>query len=456
MTQGIPDKLKAFPWVYPMLGFLLLILAAGVFLISTRWEGRAPSLSLEPNLSLLGRTNTFQITASDEGTGLKSLRAEIRQGKRTVELLHESYPEVRRRVSKTLHIDPRALHLQEGPGLLRLEARDRSWRGEGNIASLERPIRIDITPPSLRILFRPPPPAQGEARLLIYSSSEEIPRHGILVGDLRFPGRSIPKKRLAAFFAVPLRIPSATPVVLQGEDEAGNRSRVTLATTIHRRNRRRTHLWMDPPFLLRVVREFQEQDPSLPDDPLEAFLKINRDLREKTHRRVWELCRNSEPRKLWSGPFLRPKGVRETSTFGEDRVFVFQGKGVDQQDHMGVDLASIVNAPVRASNRGRVVFAGEMGIYGQTVLLDHGLGVFSMYGHMSRIDVETGQMVDRGTLLGRTGSTGLATGDHLHFSILISGVFVDPQPWWNPTWTDLLERSLKGENPPPKAQGSSH
>lgn len=443
MTQGIIDKLKAVPWVYLLGGGLLAVLAGGGFyLISTRWEGEAPRLALEPDPSLLGRASTLQITASDEGTGLKSLRVDIRQGGRVVELLHESYAKARRRVSQTLRIDPKALHLQEGTGLLHLEARDRSWRGGGNIAYLERRIRIDITPPSLRVLFRPSPPAQGEARLLVYTSSEEIPRHGVLVGDLRFPGGSIAGGRFAAFFAVPLRVPSSTAVVLRAEDKAGNRSQLTLASTIHRRNRRRTHLWMDLPFLLRIVREFRAQNPSLPDEPLEAFLKINRELREETHRRLWKLCQDSQPRKLWSGPFLRPKGVRETSTFGEDRVFVFQGRGVDQQDHMGVDLASTVNAPVRASNRGLVVFAGEMGIYGRTVLVDHGLGVFSMYGHLSRVHVEPGQTVDRGTLLGLTGSTGLATGDHLHFSILIWGVFVDPRPWWSSRWTGLLERSL--------------
>jgi murein DD-endopeptidase MepM/ murein hydrolase activator NlpD len=120
--------------------------------------------------------------------------------------------------------------------------------------------------------------------------------------------------------------------------------------------------------------------------------------------------------------------------FGDRRTYLYQGKAVDQQTHLGEDLASLVNSPVYAGNRGAVVLAEPLGIYGQTVILDHGLGVFSSYSHLSQIDVKVGDKVDKGAVLGRTGTTGLAVGDHLHFAINLQGEFVDPLEWWDPHW----------------------
>jgi murein DD-endopeptidase MepM/ murein hydrolase activator NlpD len=114
---------------------------------------------------------------------------------------------------------------------------------------------------------------------------------------------------------------------------------------------------------------------------------------------------------------------------------------VDQQIHMGEDLASLMNSPVYAGNNGAVVYAEPLGIYGHTVILDHGLGVFSSYSHMSKIDVKVGEKLQKGAVLGQTGTTGLAAGDHLHFAINLQGEFVDPLEWWDPHWLrDQVER----------------
>jgi murein DD-endopeptidase MepM/ murein hydrolase activator NlpD len=117
---------------------------------------------------------------------------------------------------------------------------------------------------------------------------------------------------------------------------------------------------------------------------------------------------------------------------------------VDEQVHLGEDLASLVNSPVPAGNHGVVVLAEPLGIYGKTVILDHGLGLFSMYSHLSRIDVKAGDRVEKGKPLGLTGTTGLAGGDHLHFSILIHGEFVNPVEWWDPRW---LKTQVQGQWP---------
>ncbi|MCK5419040.1 MAG: M23 family metallopeptidase, partial [Desulfobacterales bacterium] len=110
------------------------------------------------------------------------------------------------------------------------------------------------------------------------------------------------------------------------------------------------------------------------------------------------------------------------------------GKIIDRQVHLGIDLASVKHAPVPAANSGVVIFSGPLGIYGKTILIDHGFGLFSMYAHLNRSDVGKGQQVSKGDTLGRTGSTGLAGGDHLHFSMLVHNTFVNPVEWWDAAW----------------------
>jgi murein DD-endopeptidase MepM/ murein hydrolase activator NlpD len=107
---------------------------------------------------------------------------------------------------------------------------------------------------------------------------------------------------------------------------------------------------------------------------------------------------------------------------------------VDHQVHLGIDLASTAHSPIPAANGGRVAFAQELGIYGKTIVIDHGLGLFSLYGHLSRMGVAKDQMVSKGEIIGSTGSTGLAGGDHLHFSMLVHDTFVNPVEWWDPAW----------------------
>jgi murein DD-endopeptidase MepM/ murein hydrolase activator NlpD len=132
------------------------------------------------------------------------------------------------------------------------------------------------------------------------------------------------------------------------------------------------------------------------------------------------------------------------SAFADRRTYVYKGKEVDQQTHLGFDLASFTGMKILAANRGKVVFADEMGIYGNCVILDHGMGVQSLYGHLSSIGVKAGEMVEKEQEMGRSGMTGLAGGDHLHFTMLVNGHMVNPVEWWDAHWIqDRILRKLK-------------
>ena len=116
------------------------------------------------------------------------------------------------------------------------------------------------------------------------------------------------------------------------------------------------------------------------------------------------------------------------------RNYIYQGKKIDQQVHLGYDLAVTQHVGVEASNDGKVVYAAPLGIYGNCIVVDHGYGLQTIYGHLSQIDVHEGDMVKQGQVMGKSGMTGMAGGDHIHFAMQLDGVQIDPKEWWDRHW----------------------
>lgn len=135
---------------------------------------------------------------------------------------------------------------------------------------------------------------------------------------------------------------------------------------------------------------------------------------------------NVTPRKLWNGPFIMPAAGPISTQFGTGRSY---NGGPVSNHHSGTDIAAPEGAPIVAAAPGNVVFAGLLATRGNTVIIDHGLGVFTSYSHMSRIDAQPGQAVAVGAQLGLVGMTGLATGPHLHWELVVGGQNVDPTYW---------------------------
>jgi murein DD-endopeptidase MepM/ murein hydrolase activator NlpD len=186
-------------------------------------------------------------------------------------------------------------------------------------------------------------------------------------------------------------------------------------------------------FLQLKVPELLPQHP--PSQPLiDAFLVINRDLRRQAEEEKRKIAAKTADKPLWNGPFLQPRNTKVFSNFAETRTYIYGGREIDTQVHFGYDLASTKQAPVPAANTGVVVFTGSLTIYGNTMVVDHGWGLMTLYGHLSSIAVKVGDSVDKGQEMGRSGATGLAVGDHLHYEVLVNGVSVTPLEWWDAKW----------------------
>ena len=144
---------------------------------------------------------------------------------------------------------------------------------------------------------------------------------------------------------------------------------------------------------------------------------------------------------------IRDRAASTTSNFGESRTYFLDGIEAGGSTHDGLDLASVKRDKVLASNSGTVVLAEHFGIYGNAVVIDHGMALTSLYGHLSELEVSIGQDVAKGEIIGRSGETGLAGGDHLHFEYRIANVPVNPREWLDAKWVrDHVFGKIKAVN----------
>jgi murein DD-endopeptidase MepM/ murein hydrolase activator NlpD len=228
------------------------------------------------------------------------------------------------------------------------------------------------------------------------------------------------------------------PITVYARDVAGNEVTAALEHRVFPKPFAKSNIPIDDAFMQKVVPSIAQNSPAanIPtDNLLEGFLKINRDLRKQNNETIAKLGEKTKPEMLWHEAFSLGN-INVEARFADYRTYFHNNKEIDRQVHLGYDLATFQQAPVQTANRGVVIYAADLGIYGNAVILDHGLGVQSLYGHMSTTDVKEGDMVEKGQTLGRTGSTGLAAGDHLHFTMLVDGVAVNPVEWWDPHWME--------------------
>jgi hypothetical protein len=448
---GCVEKARKIRTGWP-LGILALVFTAGlaalIWFAVVRLENEGPSVALDaPSPFFIGKSTELTLDLADPKSGLRRLRAELSKDGKDIVLADVVFPasgflamEKVRSATQKLTIDPAALGLSDGEGLLRVTVADGSWRNwwHGNRTGLQREIIIDTKPPVIENLSQQNYVNQGGTGLAVYRLSEPCPTSGVRVGSAFYPGTSgyyADKALHIAFFALSYQQGAGVEISIEATDAAGNSARSRYPHHFRKKAFKKDTLNVSDAFINQILPEFSALLPATSNPTLkDRFLFINRDLRKANYQSVIEATRKSEPAMLWKGPFLRLPNAAPRAGFADHRTYLYMGKEIDQQDHLGVDLASLAQSPVPAANSGIVVYTGVLGIYGQTVILDHGFGVFSMYSHLSRITVRVGERVAKEGVLGNTGSTGLAGGDHLHFSILIHHTFVDPIEWWDPHW----------------------
>jgi len=448
--------------------FLLLVLAAicmGFFWkVASR---QAPTILLPQPPKGLGQRTELVVEANDAKHNLKRLAVEVVQDG---QVIHQSNLVISARphrwwkfrsagpVSATTwkvlvgrEVIPA---LKEGHATVRISALNDSWgrffRGGRSEVTLDLPVRF--APPKVEVLTSQHYINQGGCDMAVFKVSAGTTESGVQVGDNFFPSfpakESQPETRLC-LFAYPYNVDPSTVPHIVARDDAGNETLASFNYKVFPKKFHSDTIDLDKTqggkFLENVVPPIMSQTPELRDQGslIKNFLLINGSLRQEDAQKLVAFSQHTAPRFLWKGPFIRLPGKTEAG-FADYRTYIYDGQVVDHQTHLGFDLAGSEHMPVRAANDGVILFASFLGIYGNAVVIDHGCGIQSLYGHMSSIAVKEGDQVKREQEIGRTGQTGLAGGDHLHFTMLLDGIPVNPVEWWDPHWIhDRIEAKLQ-------------
>jgi hypothetical protein len=435
----------------PRVVVLLLLCAAGLGLWWALTVGPEPTIALETDRPAVGRATRVVADFAEPQRGLGVVRLEVVQGERTEVLDEQRFergsglPIVgdagvgETTLVATIGTDSLAW-LEEGEVVVRAVA-DRAAGPLRRVrpVTVEQTLPVRLRPPRLEVVSSQHYARQGGSGAVAYRVGETVVRSGVRAGVAESHGSRLeggaPADRFV-LYAIPWDLDTPADARLFAEDDAGNRAEQPFLDLFKPMAPRTGTIRLGDDFLERVVPAIASQTPGFDDSDglLDQYLRINGDLRRAELDRVAELTRGSEPSFLWSGPFVQMPNSALQANFAETRTYLYEGKTVDRQTHLGLDLASTARAPVPAPNSGRVLYAGWMSLYGNVVIIDHGYGLLSLCGHLSSVDTVEGASVAKGEIVGSSGATGLAGGDHLHLEIFLHGQSVDPVEWLDAKW----------------------
>lgn len=428
--------------------FFCIILLASVLATVIYLEREMPLVDISDELGLIGSYKEITFTVTDRKSGISHVDVSLVQGAKQKKL-HEKTFQRRGYALKAgpeelelqTIIDANSLNLKNGSAQLIVTATDFSlWNFlRGNKTERVYEFTLDTEPPKVNRMDSPRYIKPGGAGIVIYKISEPVANHGVRVNGFFHPGFPFPgaEGTFGAIIGLPYDTENIESAAIEAVDEAGNIGKAPFGMILKSVKWKQDQINVPDSFLTLKIPEFTQYYPQMQGTTLEKYLYINNTVRQENNRKIMEICSNSGKERHWDGRFSRMARASNRAGYADHRTYYYDGKEIDKQVHLGIDLASTRHAEVLAANKGKVIFADYLGIYGNVVILDHGLGVFSLYSHLSQIGVVVGDNLEKDGVLGATGTTGMAGGDHLHFSILVNGILVDPLEWWDEHWLDL-------------------
>ena len=417
--------------------FLLAVLVAGGYFLVPKFEWYKPQVKITPDTDTIGLA-PIEIEINEKGTGLKSVVVTLSAGGTERSLFSQEYDQPVMQTKVTI-LSSKLTGIKEGPAVFRVSARDRSLWGffKGNETVIQKNVSIDITPPALELIADDPYINFGGTGVIAYKTSPDAVRSGVKIGNYFFPGYKGQAKdpdTYIAFFAHPYDVSEAEKAVLVATDKAGNSREMRLAYTLKDVRYKKSTIPISDDFIQAKVAPLLSDVGARQGSPKDIFIKVNHGLRKENEDKIRMVGQKTANRMLWSGPFSQLSNSKVEANFADARTYIYHNEAIDTAYHLGFDLSVTKRYPVEAANSGIVSFTGDLGIYGNTVIIDHGLGLSTLYGHLSSIDVKEGEQIKQQQIIGKTGETGLAVGDHLHFATLLQGVPVLPKEWWDAKW----------------------
>ncbi len=436
------------PIVITLLVIIIAAIGGGTYYLWPRFESEPPRITVLPDAEVLGIA-PLEINVTDGGTGLRTVTVTLTQGGTVHSLATEQFATPARGKSMTVAL-AKVPGVKEGPAVLRVTARDAALF-KGNETVVEKNLALDSTPPTLELIADDRYVNFGGVGAIVYKASADTATSGVKIGEHYFPGFAGQVKghpdRYLALFAHPYDTPPEARATLVATDKAGNTRELPLAYELKNVKYKKSTIALTDNFLQNKVAPLLTDGAARQGTPKEVFVAVNKRLRKENEERITAVTKQATPTMLWKDAFAQLSNSKVEANFADLRTYTYNGEPIDTAYHLGYDLSVTKHTPIEAANSGTVAFAGDLGIYGNTVILDHGLGLFTLYGHLSSIDAKVGDSVAKRQIIGKTGETGLAAGDHLHFGIYLAGVAVLPVEWWDQKWID--------DNITPKLEGRS-
>jgi murein DD-endopeptidase MepM/ murein hydrolase activator NlpD len=421
---------------YILIIVVALLVAVPVILFSL---SGGTLVEVNPPVKAVGDSTPVHVVLTNPH-GVRSVRAILEQDGKSYPIAGPQEPAHRLRffkdakpVSVTLNVGRgNAPALHDGKAKLTIEAQSNDLRGETNTVAYD--VEVITRPPHVVADGVQHYVNQAGCGLVYFTPSGYVSDSGVMVKDYvfrSFPRPGHPGDRFT-MFAYPWDLPVGITPVVFAANPAGARATAPFYVKLFPKKFHESTIVLTDAFMQKVVSDIDPEN-KVPGDLLARYIYLNREMRKQNAKTLYDLRLKTEEAILWKGPFVRPPTKNE-AFFADHRTYTYKGKTVDIETHLGFDLADRKHMPIVAPNSGKVIYADRLGIYGNCLVVDHGYGLQTIYGHMSHFDVKVGDRVEKGQKMGLSGETGMAGGDHLHFSMQVDGVQVNPIEWWDEHW----------------------
>lgn len=438
-----------------LFGILFLLVASGGVYVyfSPLFEQDKPKVLIEDNI-YWNLKSPLTVDLEDQ-SGIKYYKIIFKDNEREYLLNQNVLSDIQKKL--TLKVNPPKLDMfyKGNGGVIQIEAVDNSkWNFlEGNKIVKSVNVQIDTKKPTANVLSNSRYILRGGSAAVVVKVEDENLKDAFIEFNEKARFELLPYKKegyYAAIITWPIDFENFERVDLVAQDKAHNITKTKIPFYYQTKNINTDKITLSESFIKNVSVSVLEQSlEKIPEDLKDIFVYSNKDLREKNIKTLMDVAQKNLPKNLLTEDFKidrfkRLRGSKTVAGYGERRHYYLNGEKINEAWHLGIDWASVKKAPVRVSNAGEVVFKDYLGLYGNTVIVNHGLGLYSLYAHTSSQDVEVGQVVGENEKIANTGSTGAVFGDHLHFGILIQGYEADPIEWLDSKWiktriTDILK-----------------
>jgi hypothetical protein len=447
MANNMIYTRKTNPFVkYIFLTILVVAISAIVFIFfSPIFEQNKPKIEIKNEIYWNLKTK-LKIKISDD-TGLKYYKISFISGEKQVNLASEVLQGDKKELILDVPKPSYGMFATKQDTFLYIEVVDNSkWNYlNGNKTIKKVRLHIDTKKPTANIINNTRYIRKGGSALVVTQVKDKNLMTAYISFNKKIKFRLVPFHKdgyFVSLIAWDINIKDFKRVNLVAIDKAGNKTVSKVPLFIQSLKVKKDNIKISEKFIQNIsVDVLEKSQVQVPQDLDKIFIKQNETIRKQNVNKIRQIGLNQMDNKMidkfYIKRFKRLKGSRTFAQYAEKRSYYFENKKIDEAWHLGMDWASVKRASIFASNSGKVVFKDYLGIYGNTIIIDHKMGLMSLYAHTSSQNVEVGDDIKAGQKIAHTGSTGAVMGDHLHFGILIQGIEVNPLEWMDKNWIKI-------------------